>query len=286
MSEERYGAIRVVSTCAEADLVDWLQENFDAAWVEPLPGGGCAVNLAILDDDGVVSEYLGKLSEVGGSLADLGGVACVQWWPNHVHFAGDSIEEAQPWGACSLQPADDPDTKNVTMLRHDPEDGMPVVDTDTGAVMRGGWLLLLGDSASRYSAELHTSAAVLGIRGKKVSLNVHENGRLVGRARWNHQGHLVGHRGDTFQSRVISPSWLAPLWPDEIGFRIPEADELEKVLDMTEDIERLIPAVAHAFGLPAADVLAGDLTGQMPISDLPDAVIIKAPREDPDDKSD
>lgn len=192
VSEERYGAIRVASNCAEADLVDWLQENFDAAWVEPLPGGGSAVNLAIIDDDVVVSEYVENLSEVGRSLAEVGGVACILWWPHHIHFEGDSIEEAQSWGACSLQPDDVRDTKNVTLLRHDPQDGMPGVDVDTGAVMRGGWLLIPGDSASHNSAELHTSAAVLGVKGNEVNLDVHENGRLVGRARWNHPGHLDG----------------------------------------------------------------------------------------------
>lgn len=95
--EERYGAIRVASNCAEADLVDWLQENFDAAWVEPLPTGGSAVNLAILDDDVILSENLENLSDVGRPLAEVGGVACILSWPHHIHFEGDSIEEAQSW---------------------------------------------------------------------------------------------------------------------------------------------------------------------------------------------
>lgn len=153
--------------------------------------------------------------------------------------------------------------------------------------MRGGWLLIPGDSASHNSAELHTSAAVLGIKGNEVNLDVHENGSWVERARWNHAGHLVVNRGATFELRATCPSWPARLWADEIeGFRMPGSDELEKVLNMSGDPERLIPAVAYAFGLPAVDMLVDDLTGQKLIADLPDAVVIKALREYPSDKSD
>ena len=67
---------------------------------------------------------------------------------------------------------------------------------------------------------------------------------------------------------------------------MPGSDELEKVLNMSGDPERLIPAIAYAFGLPAVDVLVDDLTGQKLIAGLPDAVIIKALREYPSDKSD
>lgn len=274
--EDRYGALRVASRCLEEDFVVWLEDNFDAAWLEASSAGVVSAVVAIIDGDKVVSEDLDDLYGVGRSLADLGGEACVRSWPDHVHVTESWREEPRPWGPCSLQPEDRRTTRTVTLMRHDPAAGGLIIDGETEAVAREGWIVFRGDSASRNPTESHISAAVLTQRGREVSLALYEHGALMGRARWNNHGRLVGRRGSKFELRTICPSWPAELWPTEMAdFRMPQEQELEALLGTTGEPAEVISAAAGTFQLPAVDVLIGELTGHDPISRRPDVILLK-----------
>ncbi|WP_093247819.1 hypothetical protein [Tessaracoccus oleiagri] len=284
VSEDRYGALQVASRCAEEDFVVWLEDNFDAAWLEASSVGVVSAVVAVIDGDTVVSGELDDLYGVGRSLADVGGDACVRSCREHVHVTDSWREEPRPWGPCSFQPEDRRTTRTVTVMRRDAAAGEPIIDGETEAVAREGWIVFRGDSASRNPMESHLSAAVLTQKGTEVSLALYEHGALMGRARWNNPGRLVGRRGSKSELRAICPTWPAKLWPTEMAdFRMPPVQELEALLGTTGEPAEVISAAAGTFQLPAVDVLIGELTGNDPISSRPDAILLEPTPETHED---
>ena len=267
----RYERVRLATSVDLEELTEWLAEHFTTAWVEPLPSGGATANVALLD--GELLSDLDDLPAVGASLAEIGGEACVMRWPDHTHSGANGVE-SRPWMECSLSPAATTGDRVVTVVACPEASDLLSVGTTAMAVSVDGFGLIDQDCANRNSAEREAGALMIAIRGGRVTLRVHEDGSLLARAGWNHQGRLLGE-GSPARLRALCPTWPIETWPTElIGLAMPDRERLAEVLTVDGEPEQVVRAIAAAWQLPVRAVV-DHLTGGSSIGDMPGATMIR-----------
>lgn len=267
----RYQRVRLATSADQDHFEEWLNEHFDAAWVEPLPSGGTFANIAMIDD--VLLSDLEDVPSLGTSLADLGAEACVMRWPEHTHFGLDGAVPHH-WMDCSLSPQPTADGRVVTVVACSDVSTLFSVGGPARAVQLEEFCVVDQDCANRNSVERESAALMIALRGGRVSLSVHEDGVMMARAAWNHRGRVLGE-GSPQRLRALCPTWPLEVWPDELsGLALPDRDRLAELLASDSEPEPVIRQILEAWGLPTA-VIVAHLTGARAITDLPGATTIE-----------
>jgi hypothetical protein len=173
----------------------------------------------------------------------------------------------------STSPKPTTDDRVVTVVACVRASDLYSVGAPATAVCGDGLGLIDQDSANRNSAEREAGALAIAVRDGRVALAVHEDGRLLARAGWNHHGRLLGE-GSPARLRALCPTWPLEMWPGELsGLWMPDRDRLGEVLSADREPEQAIREIAEAWRLPFSEIV-DHLTGRNPISQMPGATTI------------